>query len=38
MCLWFKTSQATTGMVSMTVENTMTTDRHMGLRDGKPQV
>jgi len=37
MCVWFKTSQATTAIVSVTRDGWMF-DRIMGLRNGKPMV
>jgi len=38
MCLWFKTSQKKSGMVSVTNANGNAHDRHMGLKNGKPYV
>jgi len=37
-CVWFKTSLATTGMISVVGVNEGHNDRHMGLKEGKPYV
>jgi len=36
--VWFKTTKATTGMISVVGSNGSANDRHMGLKEGKPYV